>query len=51
MTRFYSVFSDLTHDVEISTTMHGLDSDKEDLRSDPEKFKILFNEMIQMCLW
>jgi len=35
----------------ISTTMHGLDSDKEELRSDPEKLKILFNEMIQMCLW
>jgi damage-control phosphatase, subfamily III len=45
------VFSDLILVAEISTTMHGLDSDKEELRSDPEKLKILFNEMIQMCLW
>lgn len=51
MITFYSVFSDLIHFAEISTTMHGLDSEKEELISDPEKLKILFNEMIQMCLW
>ena len=31
--------------------MHRLESDKEDIRSDPEKLKVLFNEMIQMSLW
>jgi len=35
----------------ISTIMHGLDSDMEGIRSDPEKLEVLFNEMIQMCLW
>jgi len=35
----------------ISAIMNELDSDKEGLRSDPEKLKVLFNEMIQMCLW
>ena len=31
--------------------MHELDQEKELLRSDPDKFLVLFREMVQMCLW
>ncbi|KAF8961610.1 hypothetical protein BDZ97DRAFT_1664024 [Flammula alnicola] len=37
--------------LQIATTMHELGTDEEDIKSDPEKLKVLFNEMIQMCLW
>lgn len=37
--------------LEISTTMHELDSNKSALESDPDKLEVLFKEMIQMCLW
>lgn len=37
--------------LEIAKTIHELGSDVEGIKSDPEKLKILFNEMIQMCLW
>ncbi|KIM37931.1 hypothetical protein M413DRAFT_448192 [Hebeloma cylindrosporum] len=35
----------------IATTMHELGSNRETVKADPEKLKVLFNEMIQMCLW
>ncbi|KDR74116.1 hypothetical protein GALMADRAFT_71559, partial [Galerina marginata CBS 339.88] len=35
----------------IATTMHELGIGGEGIKSDPEKLKVLFNEMIQMCLW
>ena len=35
----------------IATTMHELRANPEAVKADPEKLKILFNEMIQMCLW
>jgi len=47
----YLILSELIYFIEISTTMHGLEIDKQVIRSDPEKLKVLFNEMIQMCLW
>ncbi len=31
--------------------MQDLESEKETIRSNPETLKVLFNEMIQMCLW
>ena len=31
--------------------MHELAREKEKLRSDPDKLVVLFQEMIQMCLW
>ncbi|KAF9480662.1 DUF89 domain-containing protein [Pholiota conissans] len=37
--------------LQIATTIHELEVDKDIIRSDPEKIKVLFNEMIQMCLW
>ncbi|KAJ3501262.1 hypothetical protein NLJ89_g9417 [Agrocybe chaxingu] len=36
---------------QIATTMHELEVDRAALRVDPEKLGVLFNEMIQMCLW
>ncbi|CAA7262587.1 unnamed protein product [Cyclocybe aegerita] len=36
---------------QIATTMHELEVDRAALRADPEKLGVLFNEMIQMCLW
>jgi hypothetical protein len=36
---------------EIATTMHELEIRKSSLQSDPEKLKVLFKEMIQVCLW
>ncbi|KAJ3727729.1 DUF89 domain-containing protein [Lentinula raphanica] len=35
----------------IATIMHELESEKEALEADPSKLKVLFQEMIQMCLW
>lgn len=37
--------------LEIANTIHELEVDKDLLRSDPEKLRVLFTEMIQMCLW
>jgi len=31
--------------------MHELGANPEAVKADPEKLKVLFNEMIQMCLW
>ena len=31
--------------------MHELERDKASLASDPENLKVIFKEMIQMCLW
>lgn len=31
--------------------MYELESTKNELDSDPSKIAVLFNEMIQMCLW
>jgi len=35
----------------IATTMHEIGVIEKDIQSDPENLKVLFNEMIQMCLW
>ncbi|KAF8870637.1 hypothetical protein CPB84DRAFT_1692902 [Gymnopilus junonius] len=35
----------------IATTMHEIGVGGDDIQSDPEILKVLFNEMIQMCLW
>ena len=38
--------------LEIATTMHELGTaGKDGIESDPEKLKVLFTEMVQMCLW
>ncbi len=31
--------------------MHELEGDKDSLASDPDNLKVIFKEMIQMCLW
>ncbi|OBZ75033.1 hypothetical protein A0H81_05296 [Grifola frondosa] len=36
---------------ELATTMHELQHEKDILASDPENLKVIFEEMIQMCLW
>ena len=36
---------------ELATMIQVLESEKETIRSNPETLKVLFNEMIQMCLW
>ncbi|KAI0759122.1 DUF89 domain-containing protein [Fomes fomentarius] len=36
---------------QLATTMHELERDKQSLASDPENLKVIFKEMIQMCLW
>ncbi|KAI8972554.1 DUF89 domain-containing protein [Trametes punicea] len=36
---------------QLATTMHELERDKHTLASDPENLKVIFKEMIQMCLW
>ncbi|KAI0776814.1 hypothetical protein BD413DRAFT_610398 [Trametes elegans] len=36
---------------QLATTMHELEKDKEMLHSDPENLKVIFKEMVQMCLW
>ncbi|KAI0744716.1 hypothetical protein C8Q76DRAFT_789208 [Earliella scabrosa] len=36
---------------QLATTMHELERDKDTLASDPDNLKIIFKEMIQMCLW
>ncbi|KAI0632878.1 DUF89 domain-containing protein [Trametes polyzona] len=36
---------------QLATTMHELEQDKETLASDPDNLKVIFKEMIQMCLW
>ena len=35
----------------LATTMHELERDKATLASDPDNLKVIFKEMIQMCLW
>ncbi|KAI1790587.1 hypothetical protein LXA43DRAFT_1015926 [Ganoderma leucocontextum] len=35
----------------LATTMHELERDKANLPSDPNNLKVIFKEMIQMCLW
>ncbi|KAE9406130.1 DUF89 domain-containing protein [Gymnopus androsaceus JB14] len=35
----------------IATIMHELEAERSVLESDPEKLKVFFQEMIQMCLW
>ena len=37
--------------VELATTMHELERDNDTLASDPDNLKVIFKEMIQMCLW
>ena len=37
--------------LELATTIHELDDEKEIIRNDKRKLAILFKEMIQMCLW
>lgn len=37
--------------LELATTIHELDDEKEIIRDDKGKLAILFKEMIQMCLW
>ena len=37
--------------LELAAMMHELEETKEELQSDPSKIAVLFNEMIQMCLW
>ncbi|RDX41169.1 DUF89 domain-containing protein [Lentinus brumalis] len=36
---------------QLATTMHELEGDKDSLVSDPDNLKVIFKEMIQMCLW
>lgn len=36
---------------QIATTMHGMESTKDILESDPSKLEVLFREMLQVCLW
>ena len=31
--------------------MHELEGDKDSLTSNPDNLKVIFKEMIQMCLW
>ncbi len=35
----------------LATTMHELERDKAALASHPDNLKVIFKEMIQMCLW
>ncbi|TBU44588.1 hypothetical protein BD309DRAFT_957998 [Dichomitus squalens] len=35
----------------LATTMHELEQDKAKLASDPDNLKVIFKEMIQICLW
>jgi damage-control phosphatase, subfamily III len=36
---------------EIATTMHELEQSKSLLTSDPDKMRVLFKEITQICLW
>ncbi|KAI0668847.1 DUF89 domain-containing protein [Trametes maxima] len=36
---------------QLATTMHELEKDKATLATDPDNLKVIFKEMIQMCLW
>ncbi|KZT05259.1 DUF89-domain-containing protein [Laetiporus sulphureus 93-53] len=36
---------------QMATTMHELEEDKDKLVSEPADLKVIFGEMIQMCLW
>ena len=44
-------WNDIKRYLELATTMHELEEDKETLASDPNNLKVIFKEMIQMCLW
>jgi hypothetical protein len=37
--------------VELATTMHGIDAEKDTYASDPGKLAVLFKEMVKICLW
>ena len=37
--------------VELASTMHEIEIEKDQIKSDPVKLSALFKEMIQMCLW
>ncbi|KAH9893939.1 DUF89 domain-containing protein [Cubamyces lactineus] len=36
---------------QLATTMHELEADEHTLASNPDNLKVIFKEMIQMCLW
>ncbi|OJT12344.1 Protein-glutamate O-methyltransferase [Trametes pubescens] len=36
---------------ELATTMHELEKDKDSLAANPENLKVIFEEMVEMCLW
>jgi hypothetical protein len=38
-------------DAELAATLDELASEKDIIADDPEKLKVLFLEMTQMCLW
>ena len=37
--------------IELAVTLAELESEKHIIANDPEKLKVLFHEMTQMCLW
>ena len=37
--------------IELATTMHDLEAEKDALEADPDKLEVIFREMVQMCLW
>lgn len=43
--------SDILFNLELGNTMHELKADKDELSSDPAKLLVLFQEMVQICLW
>lgn len=48
--RFAEIFVVTTFS-ELATMMQDLEAEKETILSNPETLKVLFHEMIQMCLW
>ncbi|EIW56647.1 DUF89 domain-containing protein [Trametes versicolor FP-101664 SS1] len=36
---------------QLATTMHELEKDKDSLAVNPENLKVIFKEMVEMCLW
>ena len=41
----------LTPHVELASSMHEIEIEKDKIISDPAKLSVLFREMVQMCLW
>jgi len=37
--------------VELASSMHEIEIEKDKIKSDPDKLSVLFKEMVQMCLW